>query len=108
MPAPIELNIKLPGAKEVAKRLGISPSRTAELLEIVDRQVKNDGDIPVGSSIKFEMTLPAKVLGTPRDVKVRCTGHVTAKNLNVTKRGKKRAVSCVIDTYQFIRQATKV
>ena len=108
MPAPIELNIKLPGAKEVAKRLGISPSRTAELLEIVDRQVKNDGDIPVGSSIKFEMTLPAKVLGTPRDVKVRCTGHVTAKNLNVTKRGKKRAVSCVIDTYRFIRQATKV
>src|SRR5437763_16727013 len=98
MPTPIELNITLPGAKEVAKRLGVSPSRTAEILNMVDMQVESPEAVPVGSPIEFDITLPAKVLGTPSDVTVRCTGHVTAKS-----RSRKRGVSCVIDTYRILR-----
>src|SRR5581483_2884524 len=107
MPAPIELNITLPGAKEVAKRLGVSPSRTAEILNMVDMQVESPEDVPVGSPIEFDITLPAKVLGTLSDVTVRCTGHVTAKRRSIKKRGKKGGVSCVIDTYRFLRTNNK-
>ena len=33
-----------------------------------------DVDLAIGSNIEFDITLPAKVLGTPGDVEVHCTG----------------------------------
>jgi hypothetical protein len=74
-----------------------------------------DLDLAVGSNIEFDITLPAKVLGTPGDVEVHCTGRVVRKdgaaaaagaNSNSTsKRKKKNGVACVIDQYKFIRKS---
>ena len=74
-----------------------------------------DLDLAIGSNIEFDITLPAKVLGTPGDVEVHCTGRVVRKdasaaaagaNSNSTsKRKKKNGVACVIDQYKFIRKS---
>src|SRR5689334_3744671 len=76
-----------------------------------------DLDLAVGSNIEFDITLPAKVLGTPGDVEVHCTGRVVRKdgagaaaaagaNSNSSsKRKKKNGVACVIDQYKFIRKS---
>ena len=39
-----------------------------------------DLDLAIGSNIEFDITLPAKVLGTPGDVEVHCTGRVVRKD----------------------------
>ena len=64
--------------------------------------------LDVGSPIEFDITLPAKVLGTAADVEVRCTGRVVrnesgTKDAKGKKRKKKGGVACVIDQYEFIR-----
>ncbi len=70
-----------------------------------------DTDLAVGSPIEFEITLPAKVLGTPSDVEVHCTGRVVRKEVgaasgsNTGKRKRKNGVACVIDEYKFIRKS---
>jgi hypothetical protein len=73
-------------------------------------------DLAIGSNIEFDITLPAKVLGTPGDVEVHCTGRVVRKdasaaaaagaNSNSSKKKKsKSGVACVIDQYKFIRKS---
>jgi hypothetical protein len=64
-------------------------------------------DLAVGSSIEFDITLPAQILGTPRDVEVRCTGRVVRndKDSKGVKGKKKYGVACVIDQYKFIRKS---
>jgi hypothetical protein len=66
-----------------------------------------DTDLTVGSSIEFDITLPAVVLGTPADVEVRCTGRVVRKESGggSGKKKKKNGVACVIDEYKFIRKS---
>jgi hypothetical protein len=62
----------------------------------------------VGSPIEFDITLPAKVLGTPSDVEVHCIGRVVrreAEGKNGKSRKKKNGVACVIDQYKFIRKS---
>jgi hypothetical protein len=69
-----------------------------------------DTDLPVGSPIEFDITLPANVLGTPTDVEVHCSGRVVRKETEAAtsasagKKKKKSGVACVIDEYQFIRK----
>jgi PilZ domain len=65
--------------------------------------------LKVGSRISFDILLPGKVLGTKRDVKVRCSGRVVrAESNHRVPRTKpaarqKRGMACVIDQYRFIR-----
>src|SRR5215468_11914507 len=62
-------------------------------------------DLSVGSPIEFDITLPAKVLGTPNDVEVHCTGRVVRReNEGRNGKGRKHGVACVIDQYKFIRK----
>jgi hypothetical protein len=68
--------------------------------------IQANTDIAVGSPIEFDITLPAKVLGTAADVEVRCSGRVVRKEgeVNAVKgRKKKNGLACVIDQYKFIR-----
>src|SRR6476620_8688973 len=72
-----------------------------------------DLDLAVGSNIEFDITLPAKVLGTPGDVEVHCTGRVVRKDASSAaaatgagsnsgskrKKAAKSGVACVIDQY---------
>jgi hypothetical protein len=66
--------------------------------------------LKVGSRISFDILLPGQVLGTKRDVKVRCSGRVVrAESSNRVPRKKqvssreKRGMACVIDQYRFVR-----
>jgi hypothetical protein len=73
-----------------------------------------DLDLAIGSNIEFDITLPANVLGTERDVEVHCTGRVVRKDAsaaagaeskNSKKKKSKGGVACVIDQYEFIRKS---
>lgn len=69
--------------------------------------IQANTDLAVGSPIEFDITLPAKVLGTPGDVEVHCSGRVVRREGGPKNaKGKKRnGVACVIDEYKFIRKS---
>ncbi len=58
-----------------------------------------DKAVEVGSRIEFNISLPAKVLGTETDVSVQCVGRV----VRCTVDGQRRAIAAVIDEYRFER-----
>jgi hypothetical protein len=107
---PLELPIKIHGKSG-------DDSATTGNMSAAGVYIMADLDLAVGSNIEFDITLPAKVLGTPGDVEVHCTGRVVRKdaggaaaaagaNSNSTsKRKKKSGVACVIDQYKFIRKS---
>jgi len=105
---PLELPIKIHGK-------GGEDSATTGNMSAAGVYIMADLDLAIGSNIEFDITLPAKVLGTPGDVEVHCTGRVVRKdataaaagaNSNSTKKKKsKSGVACVIDQYKFIRKS---
>jgi hypothetical protein len=104
---PLELPIKIHGK-------GGDDSATTGNMSAAGVYIMADLDLAIGSNIEFDITLPAKVLGTPGDVEVHCTGRVVRKdsgakaaaaNSNAGKRKKKSGVACVIDQYKFIRKS---
>jgi PilZ domain len=107
---PLELPIKIHGK-------GGDDSATTGNMSAAGVYIMADLDLAVGSNIEFDITLPAKVLGTPGDVEVHCTGRVVRKDAGAaataagansnssSKRKKKSGVACVIDQYKFIRKS---
>jgi len=100
---PLELPIRIHGK-------GKDDSGTTANMSAAGVYILADLDLAIGSSIEFDITLPAKVLGTPGDVEVQCTGHVVRKDaeggkINSSKGKKKNGVACVIDQYKFIRKS---
>ena len=57
-----------------------------------------DEELAVGSTLDFTIALPAKVLGTPKDVLVVCQGRVAR---SFTDDEGRRAIAAVIDEYRF-------
>jgi hypothetical protein len=55
-----------------------------------------------GSTVSFQITLPATIIGSSNDVNVNCAGRVV--RVDSPKSGKRRGVACVIDRYQFVPQ----
>jgi hypothetical protein len=99
---PLELPIRIRQKKGTSVDKGTTADMSASGVYI-----QANTDLAVGSSIEFDITLPAKVLGTPGDVEVRCTGRVVRKedSKSVKGRKKKNGVACVIDQYKFIRKS---
>jgi hypothetical protein len=100
---PLELPIRIHGK-------GKDDSGTTANMSAAGVYILADLDLAIGSSIEFDITLPAKVLGTPSDVEVHCTGRVVRKDAegskaNSSKSKKKNGVACVIDQYKFIRKS---
>lgn len=56
-------------------------------------------DYPVGSTIEFSISMPAKTLGAEHDVKVECVGRV----VRCTPVGNRVAVGAIIDEYHISR-----
>lgn len=99
---PLELPIKI-------HRKGGDDRATTADLSSAGVYIKSDAELAVGSSIEFDITLPAEVLGTPGDVEVRCTGRVVRTDAGSganagKKKAQKHGVACVIDEYKFIRK----
>jgi hypothetical protein len=98
---PLELPIKIHGKK------GDEGGTTANVSS-AGVYIMADLELTVGSAIEFDITLPADVLGTPRDVEVRCSGRVIRKEAtqaaaaNSTRKKKKNGIACVIDEYKFM------
>lgn len=59
-----------------------------------------DADMEIGSSVEFQIAMPAAVLGANTDVLVTGTGRVVRCN----PEGSRRAVAAVIDEYRFERR----
>jgi hypothetical protein len=104
---PLELPIKIHGK-------GVEDSATTGNMSAAGVYIMADLDLAIGSNIEFDITLPAKVLGTPGDVEVHCTGRVMRKDASPTagsnsnsskKKKSKSGVACVIDQYKFIRKS---
>ena|SRR5438270_10716957 len=63
----------------------------------------------VGTTIEFEIALPAEVVGTESDVSIRCKGRVVRMEENEEanasgQAAKNNGVGCVIDQYEFVRK----
>src|SRR5437660_12624515 len=84
---PLELPIRI-------HRKGGDDSGTTANMSAAGVYILADLDLAIGSSIEFDITLPAKVLGTPGDVEVHCTGRVVRKDADGSKnssKGKKKS-----------------
>lgn len=57
------------------------------------------GEMNVGSSIEFKISMPAAILGAATDVLVTGAGRV----VRCTAEGERQAVAAVIDEYRFER-----
>ncbi len=69
--------------------------------------IRANSKIHVGTTIEFEIELPAAVLGTENAVAIRCKGRVVRMDDNTkddAKTAKQNGVGCVIDQYQFVRK----
>lgn len=99
---PLELPIRFRPKKTTAGK----DATTADV-SAAGVYIQGNTDLAVGSSIEFDISLPAKVLGTPNDVEVHCIGRVVRRESdNKNGKGRKRnGVACVIDEYKFIRKS---
>jgi hypothetical protein len=61
-----------------------------------------DGELEVGSSIEFEVTIPGDAIAAGNDVRLHCNGRVVrCDHPEVGQTG----VACVIEGYEFLRTA---
>lgn len=61
-----------------------------------------DSSLEVGSAVEFDITMPASVIGSDRDVRIHCYGRVVRNE--APKEGTNTSgVACVIDRYEFVR-----
>lgn len=91
---PIKLPVELKVTSETQRRAETENISAGGVLFYVD------ADMSVGSKIEFNIAMPATVLGTTSDVKVRCVGRV----VRCSEEGDRKAVAAVIDEYQFDRK----
>ena len=65
--------------------------------------IEGDENLEIGSTIDFDIVLPAKIVGSDRDVEVTCKGRVVRRDGKGKSKGKS-GIACVIDTYKFVRK----
>jgi len=103
---PLQLPITISEEQSARKHQGTTANVSAAGL-----YVRAERPLKVGSRISFDIMLPGQVLGTPRDVRIRCAGRVVRAESNrrvprkkqAAAREKQRGMACVIDQYRFIR-----
>ena len=62
-----------------------------------------DGELEVGSSIEFELTIPRDSIAAGNDVRLLCQGRVVRCDAN--QEDGHTGVACVIEGYEFLRTA---
>ena len=96
---PVNLPIKMEGEEEQSASIGSTDNISAAGVYLV-----LDRSMDPGSTIKFEMTIPADAIGAPQDMTVRCQGRVLRSD---PKGPRQNGVACVIDSYEFVRPGEK-
>ncbi len=92
---PVNLPIRLEG-DETKTPVGSTDNMSAAGVYLV-----LDRSFDPGSTVRFEMTIPAEAIGAPQDMTVRCLGRVLRSD---PKGPKQNGVACVIDSYEFVRE----
>jgi hypothetical protein len=98
---PLTLATTIRGGKKSVKKGTTSDLSAAGVF------IMADADFEVGTTVEFDITLPAAMIGAKKDVEVRCQGRVVRANEEPGKKKKatsKGGVACVIDNYEFIRK----
>ena len=96
---PLELPIKIHKADEAGQASGVTGNLSAAGVYI-----RADAALEVGSNVEFEIVLPPEVTGAKENVTVQCKGRVVRTDpTGASEDG--RGVACVIDTYEFVRNA---
>jgi hypothetical protein len=62
-----------------------------------------DGELEIGSSIEFEVTIPRDSIAAGSDVHLHCNGRVLRCDPN--PEDGRTGVACVIEGYEFLRTA---
>lgn len=98
---PVHLRVKVAGEskqqpEEVATTGNMSAAGVYLLME---------RGLEVGSSMEFDVTIPAAVIGSQSDVRLHCSGRVV-RNEAIPEEHK-TGVACVIEAYEFVREAAK-
>ena len=91
---PVSLPIRLEG-DEATGQIGTTHDMSSAGVYLV-----LDKSLEPGSVIKFEMTVPADVIGAQHNMTVRCEGRVVRSD---PKGPRENGVACVIDSYEFVR-----
>jgi hypothetical protein len=94
--------VRFPLALPVALSASSKPEFAARTLNVSASGVllEIDRKLPVGQDIRFSLRMPGTVLGTPRDVLVRCLGRVVRCSISRTQ----HLAAATIDEYQFVEQ----
>ncbi len=94
--------VRFPLALPVALSASSKPEFAARTLNVSASGVllEIDRKLPVGQDIRFSLRMPGTVLGTPRDVLVRCLGRVVRCSISRTQ----HLAAATIDDYQFVEQ----
>ena len=102
---PLQLPITISEGQSPRKHQGTTANVSAAGV-----YVQAEKPLKAGSRITFDIKLPGQVLGTRRDVKIRCSGRVVRAESGRVPRTKQaagredlRGMACVIDQYRFIR-----
>lgn len=66
--------------------------------------IRGDAAFPVGSQVRFSMTLPGSTIGAGQDIEVECEGRVVRiEETEDAAHHDRKGVACLIDEYRFIR-----
>lgn len=95
---PVHLPVRVDGnnAKTADAQVGSTDNISAAGCYLVV-----DHEYEVGSTMSFEITIPAETIGAAKDMHVRCTGRVMR---NEAVGPDKTGVACVLDSYEFVRE----
>jgi len=67
--------------------------------------IQAKADLEVGSKVRFEITLPKKMIGAAKDVAIECSGRVVRSASKAARRKtNSTGLACVIDSYKFVRK----
>jgi hypothetical protein len=74
-------------------------------LSISGIYLQSDTNMELGATVEFEITLPPEVTGGKKDVVIQGTGRVVRSDARQNGDTKNQGVACVIDHYEFVRNA---
>jgi hypothetical protein len=95
---PVHLPVRVDGEKQAGPE---KASGSTDNISAAGCYLVVDHEYEVGSTMSFEITIPADLIGAPKDMHVKCTGRVMR---NETVAPDKTGVACVLDSYEFIRE----
>ncbi len=102
---PLQLPIRMRSGRAAGAAKGKATTRDLSAAGVF---IQADPSLRVGAQVRFNITLPHKLLGVPRDVDVECEGRVVrvekpARGPRARKDGRV-GLACVIDRYTFLRR----